>query len=277
MGSIYALTALGFATIYRASGVVNFAQGDMMMIGAMAALVSLRDFHLGQVAALLLAVGLCTLLGYLVERIAFRPLIDAPHFTVLLSTVAIGQILRSGVRVFYGQEVSILPPVLSTEQIDLLGVRVTPLQLGILGVAAATLIAVAAFFSLAKLGWGMRATSQNLRGAAIVGVNVPTVLSATWAMAGALAAIGGVLLAPMIIVTPDMGVIGNKGFIAAILGGFSSLGGAAAGGFILGVVEIIVGVYVTSAFKDVVVFVLLLGVLAALPNGIFGKATVSRV
>ena len=123
----------------------------------------------------------------------------------------------------------------------------------------------------------MRAAAQNMRGAAIVGVSIPRVYAQTWAIAGGLGAIGGILLAPLIIVTPDMGVIGNKGFVAAILGGFSSLPGAVLGGYVLAVTENLVGVYLTTAFKDVVVFGLLIVVLVVRPDGILGTKVQKRV
>lgn len=277
LGSIYALTALGFAVIYRATGVVNFAQGELMMLGALIALFLFRDLHFGYSLSFLLAIVACMVLGFAIERIAFRPLIHAPHFTVLLSTIAVAQIIRSGVRAFYGQELSLFPSAFSTEPFTVLNVRLTPLNLGVFLVSTATLAIFAVFFSRTRIGWAMRSTAQNTRGATIVGVDVPNVYSVTWAIAGGLAAIGGILLAPLIIITPDMGMIGNKGFIAAILGGFSSLPGAVVGGLILGVAENLVGVYVSSAFKDAIVFMLLVVMLAVYPTGLLGRKSLNRV
>jgi branched-chain amino acid transport system permease protein len=277
LGSIYALIALSFAIIYRASDVVNFAQGEMMMLGAMTALLLYRDAHFSYSLSFVCAVLFCMLCGALVERLAFRPLMNAPHFTVLLSTVAIAQIIRSAVRVLFGQEVSSFPSAWSSAPIEVLGVRFTLLGIGIVVTTAITLIAFLYLFSRTRMGWAMRATAQNRRGASIVGVNIPRVNSQTWAIAGALAAIAGVLLAPLIIITPDMGVIGNKGFIAAILGGFNSLPGAVLGGFLLAITENLIGVYVSSGFKDPIIFVLLIVVLLIRPSGILGKKLLKRV
>jgi branched-chain amino acid transport system permease protein len=277
LGSIYALTALGFVIIFRASDVVNFAQGEMMMLGAMMALMLYRDAHLSYSVAFVLAVVFCMAGGALVERVAFRPLMNAPHFTILLSTVAIGQIIRSGVRIVFGQEVSSFPGVLSAEPISFLGLRTTALNLGIVAITLLVLLVFLLIFSLTRMGWAMRATAQNKRGAAIVGVSVSRTNAQVWAMAGGLAAIAGVLLAPLIIITPDMGVIGNKGFIAAILGGFTSLPGAVLGGFLLALSENLIGVYISSAFKDVIVFVLLILVLLVKPSGLLGRQIVKRV
>jgi branched-chain amino acid transport system permease protein len=277
LGSIYALTALGFVVIFRASDVVNFAQGEMMMLGAMVALALYRDAHLGYVIAFALSVAFCMATGAFVERIAFRPLMHAPHFTILLSTVAIGQIIRSGVRIFFGQEVSSFPGVLSSTPISFLGLRTTAQNLGIVGVAFATLLLFVLVFARTRIGWAMKATAQNKRGAAIVGISVSRTNAQVWAMAGGLAAIAGILLAPLIIITPDMGVIGNKGFIAAILGGFTSLPGAVLGGFILAFSENLIGVYISSAFKDAIVFVLLILLLVARPSGLLGRRMIKRV
>jgi branched-chain amino acid transport system permease protein len=224
-----------------------------------------------------LSIVSCMFGGAVVERIAFRPLMNAPHFTILLSTVAIGQIIRSGVRILVGQEVSSFPGVWSAEPICFLGLRTTTLNLGIVAVTIMTLLVFILVFSWTPIGWAMKATAQNKRGAAIVGISVSRTNAQVWAMAGGLAAIAGILLAPLIIITPDMGVIGNKGFIAAILGGFTSLPGAVLGGFALALAENLIGVYLSSAFKDVIVFVLLILVLLVRPAGLLGRQIVKRV
>jgi branched-chain amino acid transport system permease protein len=277
LGSVYALTALGFVIIFRASDVVNFAQGEMMMLGAMLALVLYRNLHFGYVEALGGAVLICMVGGAMVERIAFRPIAHAPHFTILLATIAVGQIIRSGARIVFGQEVSSFPGLWSSDPISILGLRTTALNLGITGITIAVLVGFILLFSFTSTGWAMRSVAQNRRGAAIVGVNVSGVNAKVWALAGGLAAMAGVLLAPLIIINPDMGVIGNKGFIAAILGGFTSLPGAVVGGLLLAFAENLIGVYVSSAFKDAIVFVLLVVVLLVRPTGLFGSQSIKRV
>jgi branched-chain amino acid transport system permease protein len=276
LGSIYALTALGYVIIFRSTAVVNFAQGEMMMVGAILALTLHKDFGLGYVAAFAIALVGASVLGVVMERLAYRPLVAAPIFTVILSTIAVGQMLRSGVRVLRGQELSLFPPILSTEPFSLAGIRLTPLNLGITVIALLLLGAFVVFFRRTRIGWAMRATAQNREAAALVGVSVPRVFSMSWGIAAALAAAGGILLAPLIIITPDMGIIGIKGFIAAILGGFSSLPGAVVGGIVLGILENLAGVYISSAFKDVVTFCALLAVLIVRPAGLLGKPEVRR-
>jgi branched-chain amino acid transport system permease protein len=277
LGSIYALTALGFAVIYRATEVANFSQGEMMMLAAMIALVLYRDAHLPYLIVIATALAACLVVAFLIERVAFRPLLGAPHISVLLSTAAVAQIIRSGVRVFHGNDLGVFPAIVSMEPIAVLGIHFTALNIVVIAVTIVTLIAFALLFNRTRIGWAMQATVQNARGAALVGIDVPRVFSITWVIAGGLAAIAGLLVAPLIIVTPDMGVIANKGFVAAILGGFSSLPGAVLGGFVLGLAENLIAVYVTSSFKDVLVFALLILLLLLRPSGLFGRKQLTRV
>jgi branched-chain amino acid transport system permease protein len=277
LGSLYALTALGFAIIFRAAGVVNFAQGEMMMIGAMFALVLYRDYQLGYLPAFLLALVLAWGMGALVERVAYRPLLHAPVFTVILSTVAVGQMLRSGVRIVRGDELALFPPILSAQPFTWLGLSFTLLNIGIVVLALAFLGGFVGFFRWTRLGWAMRATAQNKEAAALVGVSVPMVFSMSWGISAALAAAAGILVAPLITITPDMGVIGIKGFIAAILGGYNSLTGAVLGGFLLGVLENLAGVYISSTFKDVVIFCVLIVTVIVRPAGLLGRPETRRV
>jgi branched-chain amino acid transport system permease protein len=276
LGSVYALAALGFAIIYRATDVVNFAQGELMMLGAMIALILFRDIHLPYALVILMSLVICMAIAFGIEQIALRPLLGAPHITVLLATVAVGQIIRSSVRAFHGDDLGIFPAIVDMEPMTVLGVRFTALNLLVVALTTATLVVFVLLFNRTRVGWAMRATAQNARGAAIVGIDVPGVFARTWVIAGGLAAVAGILLAPLIIVTPDMGVIANKGFVAAIIGGFASLPGAVVGGLLLGLLENLIGVYVTTAFKDVLVFALLIVFLLLRPFGLFGRPTLSR-
>lgn len=277
LGSLYALTALGYAIIFRATSVVNFAQGEMMMIGAMLALALHADYGLGYAASFALAVVGAWCMGILIERIAYRPLLKAPVFTVILSTVAVGQMLRSGVRIVRGHELALFPPLVSPTPFSIAGLRLTYLNVAIVVLAVGVLLAFIAFFRWTPMGWAMRATAQNREAAALVGVSVPRVFSMSWGISAVLAAIAGILLAPLITITPDMGVIGIKGFVGAILGGYNSLVGSVVGGFLLGVLENLAGVYISSAFKDVVTFGVLLVVLVFRPAGMLGTSQTRRV
>ena len=270
LGSLYALVGLGFVVIYRATKVVNFAQGEMMMLGAILALYFFSDLSIPYFAAFLLAVVLCGMFGIALERVAYRPLLNAPVVTLILATVAVGQMMRAGVRILRGSEVSRFPSILSAEPFVIAGVTLTPLSLSIIAIAILLVYAFMLFFRRTRLGKGMEATSENRDAALLVGISVNQTFSLVWAIGSALAATAGVLLAPLIIITPEMGTIGIKGFIGAILGGFNSIPGAVAGCFLLGVIENLGGVYIASSMKDVIAFCVLVLILTVKPQGLFG-------
>ncbi len=271
LGSLYALVGLGFVIIFKATGVVNFAQGEMVMLGAMFALVTHTDLRWPYAPAILVAMGLAGAVGVLLERVAYRPLLRAPVVTVILSTVAVGQMLRSGVRIVRGQELSLFPPMLPTDPVHVGWITVTPLNLGIIAFALLLVAACTAFFQFTRLGKGMQAVAQNRDAATLVGISVPRTYARIWAISSVLAGTAGILLAPLIIISPDMGIIANKGFAGAILGGFNSFLGAVAGGFLLGLIENLAGVYVGGSMKDVVAFLVLVAVLALRPSGLLGR------
>jgi branched-chain amino acid transport system permease protein len=277
VGSLYALIGLGFVVIFRATRVVNFAQGETAMLGAMLALYFFSDLQLPYLFAFLFAVLAVAAFGVLLERVAYRPLLDAPVVTLILATVAVGQMIRAAVRIVRGSEVSRFPPLLSTSPVSIGGVLVTPLNLTIVGLAVALVIAFVVFFRKTRLGKGMEATSENRDAATLVGIDVRRTFTLIWALSAGLAAAAGVLLAPLIIITPDMGIIGLKGFIGAILGGFGNIPGAIAGCFLLGIIENLGGVYIASSMKDVIAFAVLLLVLCVRPQGLFGHAEARRV
>ena len=270
LGSLYALVGLGFVVIYRATKVVNFAQGEMMMLGAILALYFFSDLSIPYFAAFLLSVLLCGIFGIALERVAYRPLLNAPVVTLILATVAVGQMMRAGVRILRGSEVSRFPSILSAEPFVIAGVTLTPLSLSIIAIAILLVCAFMLFFRRTRLGKGMEATSENRDAALLVGISVNQTFSLVWAIGSALAATAGVLLAPLIIITPEMGTIGIKGFIGAILGGFNSIPGAVAGCFLLGVIENLGGVYIASSMKDVIAFCILVLILTVKPQGLFG-------
>ena len=269
LGSLYALVGLGFAVIYRATKVVNFAQGEMVMLGAILALYFHSDLRLPYIAVFLLTVMLCGLFGTALERIAYRPLLNAPVVTLILATVAVGQMIKAGVRILRGSEVSRFPSILPAEPFTVAGVSMTPLSLSIITISVLLVAAFMLFFRKTKLGKGMEATSENRDAASLVGISVNRTFSLVWAISSGLAAAAGILLAPLIIITPEMGTIGIKGFIGAILGGFTSIPGAIAGCFLLGIIENLGGVYIASSMKDVISFCALVLILVVRPQGLF--------
>lgn len=276
LGSLYALVGLGFVIIYRATKVVNFAQGEMMMLGAMLALYFSSDLAIPYALAFLMAVLTAASLGVVVERVAYRKLLAAPVVTLILATVAVGQMIRAGVRILRGSEVSRFPSILSAEPFVIGGVSVTPLSLSIIAVSILLVVVFVLFFRKTLIGKGMEAMSENRDAATLSGISINRTFSMIWAMSSGLAAAAGVLMAPLIIITPDMGSIGIKGFIGAILGGFNNIGGAIAGCFLLGIIENLGGVYVSSSMKDVISFAALVLVLSFRPQGLFGSPEAKR-
>jgi branched-chain amino acid transport system permease protein len=180
------------------------------------------------------------------------------------------------VRVLRGSEVSRFPSILPAEPFTIAGVTVTPLSLSIIALALLLVCAFMLFFRKTRIGKGMEATSENRDAATLCGINVKLTFSLIWAVGSGLAAAAGVLLAPLIIITPDMGTIGIKGFIGAILGGFTSIPGAIAGCFLLGIIENLGGVYIASSMKDVISFLMLVMILTIKPNGLFGSEQGTR-
>jgi branched-chain amino acid transport system permease protein len=278
LGSLYALVGMGFVLIYKATGILNFCQGEMVTVGGILAIILHLQYGVPYWPTF---VGICLLggmLGWVVERLACRPLRNAPLVTVILATVAVGALIRSSIRIFHGQELSLFPPLFSTKPFQVAGVvTLTPLNLGIVAIALALMFSFSLFFQHTRIGKGMRATSQNRDAAALVGISVSKTYARIWGLSAALAGIAGILLAPLIVVTPDMGVIAIKGFAGAILGGFTAISGAVLGGFLLGVIENLAGVYIASEMKDVVSFIVLLLVLLIRPRGLLVTARRTRV
>jgi branched-chain amino acid transport system permease protein len=276
IGSLYALVGLGFVVIYRATRVVNFAQGEMLMLGAILALYFHIDLGLPYAVAFIASCVAVGLFGGVIDRFALRPLQRAPVVTLILATVAVGQIIRSAVRVIRGSEVSQFPPLLPTTPFAVYGVSLTPLALGTVAFAIVLVFGFMAFIRFTRVGKGIEAAAQNRDAATLSGVSINQTFLLTWAVASALAAAAGILIAPLVIITPDMGIIAIKGFIGAILGGFLSIPGAIAGCFLLGIVENFAGYYISGSMKDVISFGLLLLVLVFRPQGLFGRQEARR-
>jgi branched-chain amino acid transport system permease protein len=248
----------------------------MLMLGAMLALYFHVDLGLPYAVAFAGSCVAVGLFGGLVDRFVLRPLQRAPVITLILATVAVGQIIRSAVRVVRGSEVSQFPPLLPTTPFSVLGVSLTPMALAIVAFSILLVGGFMVFIRFTRLGKGIEAAAQNRDAATLSGVSINQTFLLTWAVASALAAAAGILIAPLIIITPDMGLIAIKGFIGAILGGFLSIPGAIAGCFLLGVVENFAGCYISGSMKDVISFALLLLVLVFCPQGLFGRQEARR-
>ncbi len=276
-GAIYALVAVGFVVIYKATEVVNFAQGELVMLGAYWAITFHVIFRLPYAAAFALALLGTAAVGLLVELAASRPLLKESVLSVIIATIAVGMILRNVARLVWGPELWPFPPVLSRAPFRLVGLLVTPESLWVTGATLGCMAACYLFFAYHRVGKGMRAVSQNRTAAALVGISVRSSFSVAWGISAVLAGVAGVLLAPLQPASPSMGLVAIPAFAAAILGGFDSMAGAVVGGFLLGIVQNLAGFYISSVFKDIIAFLILIAILVVRPAGLFGTHAAQRV
>jgi branched-chain amino acid transport system permease protein len=277
VGATYALAALGFTLIYNASGVINFAQGEFIMLGGMGA-VFLTQAGLPLPLAIVLAIALAALAGVLVEKLAIEPAGNAEVVTLIIITIGASLTIRGLVQVFLGKGNHALPAFSGDAPIAVLGATLLPQSLWVLGVTGLVVAALAWFFGRTLMGKAMLATAHNKLAAQLVGVNVRFILLLSFALSAALGAVGGILVAPINYTSYDAGImLGLKGFVAATLGGLGAGLGAVVGGLLLGVVEAMTAGYVSSAYKDATPFVLILLILFFRPQGLFGKKGTDRV
>ncbi len=277
IGSIYALVALGLVIVFKGTGVLNFAQGELVTLGAYLALFLSVLTKLPYAAVFILTVLLAAAAGYAIERGLLRTLIRAPAFTVVIATLAIGLMIKNALRLAWQEPVSSLPTPFSSDPIVLGAVRVNPQYLWVIGCTLLLLAVMAAFFRMSRLGKAMRAVSENQEAARLMGVPVGRIFSLTFAFGTAIAATAGILFAPLTGIEAEMGAVILKGFVAAIVGGFTTLAGVVVGGLLLGLLETFGGAYFGGIFKNAAAFALLIAVLLLRPNGLFGRAEARRV
>jgi branched-chain amino acid transport system permease protein len=270
VGCIYGLVALGFVLIYRATELVNFAQGDLMMLGAFTCYMFVVWYGIGYWPAFALSVAIVGLFGALLDRFVLRRVLGQAQFTVVMLTIGLGAMFRSFASMTWGSEIYSLPTPFSAQQTMFRGVSISHEYVSII-VGTVLLCAVLyAFFTRTRLGVAMQATSQNQLAAYYMGIPVKRVFSLTWAISAGIATIAGVLLAPITLIDTNLGLIGLKAFAAAVLGGFGSIPGALAGGVTIGLIEMFSGAYLPQGFKDVAAYIVLLFVLVVRPQGMFG-------
>ena len=277
VGAMYALAALGYALIYNASHIVNFAQGEFIMLGAMTA-AALSEAGFGLPLAVSAAIAISVIVGACTERLAIRPAHGAPLVTLLIVTLGVALVIRGAVQVALGKGNHSLKAFSGDAPLHIGGATLVPQSLWVLGVTLLVVLLLAWYFGRTVSGKAMLATSHNRLAAELVGVSTNRVLMTSFAMSGALGAIGGVITAPITFTSYDAGVVlGLKGFAAAALGGIGSGPGAIVGGVAMGVMEALAAGYVSAAYKDAVAFVLILLVLMFMPRGFFGARVTERV
>lgn len=277
-GCVYGLIALGFVLIYKATEMVNFAQGDLMMLGTFVALTAVGTWGMGYWPGLVAAALIMAAFGYLLDATVLRRIIGQPQFAVVILTIALGFILRAAAGFIWGHETLNFPDTPFTYQIvDVGGVILSWDHLSII---FGTLILAALlylFFNYTKLGNAMQAASQNQLAAYYVGIPVKHITSLIWALSAIVATIAGVLFAPISLVDPSNGFYGIKAFAAAVIGGFGSLMGTVLGGLIIGVSETLAARYLPPGFKEIVAYLIMLVMLMLRPHGLFSTLQRKKV
>nr|WP_227712006.1 branched-chain amino acid ABC transporter permease [Sneathiella sp. P13V-1] len=284
IGCIYALVALGFVLIYKATEVVNFAQGELLMLGAFLAYTFISIFGWNYWVGAAAAIVCMFFVGNMVDRVVLRPVLGQPQFAIVMVTIGFGYVARSvaGMMPGWGTETYAIDTPFSGQ-----GMQIIPESMGALVIAQTDLSVIVAtilfcivlyfFFTYTKLGVAMQASSQNQLASYYMGIPVKSVFSMIWGISAAVAAAAGILLAPTTLIDSNMGFIGLKAFPAAVLGGFGSIPGAVVGGILIGIIETLSGFYLPPGFKNVAAYVVLLVVLVVRPQGLFGEKTGKRV
>ena len=277
IGAIYALVALGFSIIFNASHVINFAQGEFVMIGGMST-ASLIGAGLPLPLAIVAAVIVAAAMGLALEKFAVEPARGAPVVTLIIITIGASIFLRGLATLVWDKKLHALPPFSGQQPIEIAGAALLPQSLWVLGVTLAIVLALSWFFGRTLLGKAILATSHQRLAAQLVGINVRQVVFISFGLSAALGAVAGILITPITLTAWDVGImLGLKGFAAAVLGGLGSGPGAVLGGLALGIAETLSAGYLSSAYKDVIAFVLMLAVLFFRPRGLLGGRITERV
>lgn len=281
LGSIYALVAIGYTIVYGIIRLINFAHGELMMFGAYFSfyIVFLFPFQLPFIIILLVSMMLAALMGILIERIAYRRLRKAPRISALITAIGMSLFLQNVAQIVFGEKAQVMPELVSKESVDIFGIEITYLTLITIGLSIACMILLTLFVRKTKPGKAMRAVSQDKEAAMLMGINVNSVISLTFALGSALGALGGIFYSVAFTqVYPTLGVMpGLKAFVAAVVGGIGSIGGAMVGGYTIGIIETMTKAYVSSMWSDVIVFGLLIVVLLFKPSGLLGKNVKEKV
>lgn len=277
LGCVYGLIALGFVLIYKATEVVNFAQGEIMMLGAFLSFTFIATLGLNYWLGFLLCIIAMAVLGSVMERLVVRPILGYPQFSIVMATIGLGLVIRSLVGIIWGTDDLRIETPFTNGVVKVGGLVLAQDSLSIIVATAILCVALFAFFRFTRVGIAMQATSQNMLAAYYMGIPVKRMFSMIWSLSAIVACCAGVLLAPITLIHANLGFLGIKAFPAAVLGGFGSIPGALAGGITIGIVETLSGFYLPEGFKDVAAYVVLLAVLLWRPQGLFGSNAVKKV
>lgn len=281
LGSVYAIIALGYTMVYGIAKMLNFAHGDVIMIGGYVIFVSLYSFNLNPIVALLIAMVFCTVLGVVVEKVAYKPLRGASSLAVLITAIGVSYFLQNVARLIFTSNPKMFQPILDFGNISLMdGELQIPISTLItIGVSIAIVIGLSVFIKKTKTGRAMLAVSEDKDAARLMGVNVNRTIAITFAIGSALAAVASLLMfdAYPSLVPTSGSMPGIKAFVAAVFGGIGSIPGAMIGGIILGLVEILSGAYISTQLSNAIVFTILIVALIFKPTGLFGKKIKEKV
>lgn len=279
LGSIYALIALGYTMVYGIIKLINFAHGEVFMIGAFIGYFCIAGWGLTLFPALIIAMTSCALIGVIIERIAYKRLRNATRIAVLITAIGVSLLIQNGFIYMRGAQPNAYPQVLANKSFDFFGAQISSQSILILSVSLGLMVILQFIVHKTKIGKAMRAVSYDSEAAKLMGINVDNTISATFAIGSALAGAAGVIFGIYYTkIDPLMGVIpGLKAFVAAVLGGIGIIPGAMVGGLVLGVVETLVSALGFSLWRDAAAFIILILILIFKPSGIFGKNTREKV
>lgn len=281
LGSIYAIIALGYTMVYGIAKMLNFAHGDIIMVGAYVCFFAVSSFQLHPVVGLLLAIIVCTVLGTLIEKLAYKPLRQATSLAVLITAIGVSYFLQNAAQLLWTSNPKLFPDIFNGAAIKLFDgeLIITVSTLVTIAACIVIMILLTAFIDKSKTGKAMRACSEDKGAAQLMGINVNRTISITFAIGSALAAVAGVLLCttyPSLVPTTGS-MPGIKAFTAAVFGGIGSVPGALLGGILLGIIEIMAGAYISTSLSNAIVFAVLILVLLIKPTGLLGKQIREKV
>ena len=273
LGSVYAIIALGYTMVYGIAKMLNFAHGDIIMAGGYAAFFAFTKFGLSAPVSIVLSIAFCTLLGVIIERLAYKPLRQASSLSVLITAIGVSYFLQNASQLMFGSDTKIFPAMLTEGSLNLGGLTISYLTLITIVTCIIIMVALTLFINKTKTGKAMRACAEDKGAAQLMGINVDTTISITFAIGFGLAAIAALLLCSTYpSLSPTLGSMpGIKAFTAAVFGGIGSIPGALLGGLLLGIIENLTKAYLSTQLSDAIVFTVLIVVLLIKPTGLLGK------
>ncbi|MCI5992956.1 MAG: branched-chain amino acid ABC transporter permease [Clostridiales bacterium] len=277
-GSVFALVALGYSMVYGIILLLNFAHGDIIMVGAYTAFYAMTTFHLHPIFSVVLAILVSTALGVMIEKVAYTPLRQAPRLSLLITAIGISFLLENGAQLLFGADTKSMDPII-TGSVTFSGITISYAAMMTIVVSIVVMLLLTLLVQKTRLGKAMRAVSEDMGAAQLMGISLNKTISFTFAVGSALAGIGSILyLCAYPQASPTMGsMLGLKAFVAAVLGGIGSIPGAMIGGFAIGLLEALVSAVGLSVWKDGVVFAILIVVLLVRPTGILGRKVMEKV